>query len=84
MHWIAEGKSENVNLHLSQFMVLLYGIACLAKPPEADMTRGVKVPFSDSLFIGSFLLVFTTSVARGNRQVPVARGEGVENSHIDK
>ena len=37
--------------------------------------------FSDSLFICSFLLVFMTSVALGNRQVPVARGEGVENSH---
>ena len=85
-------------------MVLLYGwlcfearrsarcllnvLACLARPPVADMTRGVKVlyvfHFPDSLLISAFLLVFMASVAGCDGRVPVAGGKRVKNSHINE
>jgi len=68
-HITAERRREKLSLHLSQFMVLLYGLLCLSAmseaiplyttfavapmPPATEKTRGENDPCSTSLILSS-------------------------------
>ena len=68
-HIIADHSREKLSLHLSQFIVLLYGLLCLSAireaillyttvavapmPPVVVKTKGEKEPCSTSLTLSS-------------------------------
>ena len=92
-HIIADRSREKLSLHLSQFIVLLYGLLCLSvireaillyitvavapMPPAVVKTRGEKEPCSTSLIVGSPLLEFIPMVTLGERGVAIAWCEWV-------